>query len=70
MAQSVEALRYKPEGHEFDARLCHWNFSLTILPALGLTQHVTEMSTRMFPGGKGGRVVWLTTLTPSCADCL
>jgi len=24
----------------------------------------------MFPGGKGGRCVWLTTLPPSCADCL
>jgi hypothetical protein len=25
----VDALRYKPEGREFDSRLCHWNFSLT-----------------------------------------
>jgi hypothetical protein len=25
----VEALRYKPEGREFDSRWCHWNFSLT-----------------------------------------
>jgi hypothetical protein len=25
----VEALRYKPEGHGIDSRLCHWNFSLT-----------------------------------------
>jgi hypothetical protein len=25
----VEALRYKPEGREFDSRYCHWNFSLT-----------------------------------------
>jgi hypothetical protein len=29
VAQLVEALRYKPEGREFDSRLCHWNFSLT-----------------------------------------
>ena len=28
LAQLVEALRYKPEGHGFDSR-CHWNFSLT-----------------------------------------
>jgi len=70
VAQLVEALRYKPEGHGFDARLCHWNFSLTIFPALGLTQPVTEMSTRMFPGGKGDRGVWLTILPPSCAGCL
>jgi len=39
--------------------------------ALGLTQPLTEMSTRnIFPGGKGGRFVGLTTLPPSCADCL
>jgi hypothetical protein len=25
----VKALRYKPEGHRFDFRLCHWNFSVT-----------------------------------------
>jgi len=25
----LEALRYKSEGHQFDSRLCHWNFSLT-----------------------------------------
>ena len=28
VAQLVEALRYKPEGSGFDARWCHWNFSL------------------------------------------
>jgi len=29
MAQLVGALCYKPEGHGFDARLGHWDFSLT-----------------------------------------
>jgi hypothetical protein len=29
VAQSVEALHYKPEGRGFDSRWCHWNFSLT-----------------------------------------
>jgi hypothetical protein len=38
--------------------------------ALGLTQPVTEMYTRVFPEGKGGRSIGLTTLPPSCADCL
>ena len=23
-------LRYMPEGHRFDSRWCHWNFSLTL----------------------------------------
>jgi hypothetical protein len=29
VAQSVEALRYKPEGRGFDPRWCNWKFSLT-----------------------------------------
>jgi len=29
VAQSVEALRYKPEGRGFDCPWCQWNFSLT-----------------------------------------
>jgi hypothetical protein len=33
--------------------------------ALGSTQPLTEMSTRKFPSGKGGRRVGLTTLPPS-----
>ena len=35
--------------------------------ALGSTQPLTEMSTRLFPGGKGGGCVRLTTLPPICA---
>jgi len=39
--------------------------------ALGLTQPLTEMSTRNISwGGTGGWCVGLTTLPPSCADCL
>jgi len=34
---------------------------------LGSTQLLTERSTRVYPGGKGGRCVRLTTLPPSCA---
>jgi len=34
---------------------------------LGLTQPLTEMSTRSIFWGKGGRCVRLTTLPPSCA---
>jgi len=29
VAQSVEALCYKPIDREFDSRWCRWNFSLT-----------------------------------------
>jgi len=38
--------------------------------ALRLTQPLTEMSTKYFLGGKGGRCVGLTTLPTSSADCL
>jgi len=37
--------------------------------ALGLTQPLTEMSTRNISWGKGDECVGLTTLQPSCADC-
>jgi len=39
---------------------------------LGLTQPLTEMSNyqEYLLGGKGGRCVGLTTLPPSCVDCL
>jgi hypothetical protein len=43
----------------------HNPFDLTM--ALGLTQPVTVP--RIFPGGKGGWCVGLTTLPSSCAYC-
>jgi len=49
----------------------HWHNPSGHTVALGLTQPVTEMSTRNISwGGKGGRCVGLTTLPPSCAICL
>jgi hypothetical protein len=32
VAQLGETLRYNPEGRGFDYRLCHWNFSIDIIP--------------------------------------
>jgi hypothetical protein len=37
---------------------------------LGSTQPLTEMSTRNIFWGKGGRCLGMTTLLPSCTDCL
>ena len=44
MVQLDEALRYKPEGRWFYSRWCHNPSGRTM--ALGLTQPLTEMSTR------------------------
>jgi hypothetical protein len=46
----------------------HWHNPSSRTMALGSTHPLTEMSTRN--GGKGERCVGLTTLPPSCADCL
>jgi hypothetical protein len=74
-AQSVEALRYVPEGRSFDSRWCHWNFSLTKLFRSHSGPGVDSASNRngyqeYILGGKEGRCVGLTTLPPSYADCL
>ena len=75
VAQLVETLHYKPEGHRFDSWWCHRIFhelnpsSCTV--ALGSTKPLTEMRTKEASwGGKGGLCVRLTTLPPSCADGL
>ena len=71
MAQLVEALRYKPEGLGFDFL---WSFRDLLLTTLPATDHpcVDSASNRneFSPSGKGGRCVGLTTLPPSCVDCL
>jgi hypothetical protein len=71
VAQLVEALLYKPDGRGFDSRWCHWNFSLaySLRPRYG--PGVDSASNRNeYQGGREGRCVGLTTLPPSCADCL
>ena len=61
VAQSVEALSYKPEG-----RGCHWTFSR----ALGVDSASNRNEYQeYFLGGKGCPFVGLTNLPPSCAEC-
>ena len=65
VAQLVEALCYKPEGHGFDSRWCHWNFSLTssFHPHYGPVVNSASNRNRYqeyFLGGLGGRCVRLT----------
>jgi hypothetical protein len=71
----VEALCYKPESRGLDSRfvtvIFHWHNPTGRTMTLGLTHPLTEMSTRNNSwGSKGVRCVGLTTLPPSCADCL
>ena len=71
----VEALCYKSEGRGFDSQWCHWIFSMTKFFRPHYGPEVDSNSNRneyqeYFLVGKGGRCVELTTLTPSCAECL
>jgi hypothetical protein len=75
VAHLVEALRHKPEGRGFDSQWCQWNFSLTKSfrpqygPGVDSASEIKEYQ-EYFLGGKGGQCVGLTTLPPSCTDCL
>jgi len=55
VAQLVEALRYKPEGGGFHSDgitgIFHWHNPSGRTMALGLTQPLTEMSTRNISWG-------------------
>ena len=75
VAQLVKSPHYKLEGRGFDSRWFHWNFSLTLSFRPHCGSRVDSASNRneyqeYFLGGKGGLCVELTTLPPSCADCL
>ena len=69
-AEATRSLIELPEGRGCDSRWCHWHNPSGRTVALGSSQPLTEMITRNISGGKGGRCVWLTTLSHSCADCL
>jgi len=74
VAQLVETLHHKPEGRGFDSRWCHWIFFFIDIfqphygPGVESAQNRNEY--RNISWGKGGRSLGLTTLPPSCADCL
>jgi hypothetical protein len=51
VAQLVDALRYKPEGREFDSQWCHWNFSFTHFFRPHYGPEVDSASDKYFLGG-------------------
>jgi hypothetical protein len=66
---------YKPKGRGFDSLWFHWKFLLTHSFRPHYSPGVDSASTRneykhYFLGGKRGRSIGLTTLPPTCADCL
>jgi len=67
VVQLAETLRYRPEVWGFYSRRCHYNFSINMILS-ALTQTLTWVP-GIFPGGKGGRCLGLSTLPLSCADC-
>jgi len=74
VAQLVKALRYKPEGYGFDSPTVSLEFSLTcFLPRYGpgVDQGFNRNEYHeYFLGCKSGRCLGLTSLPPSCVDCL
>jgi hypothetical protein len=69
MTRPVAALRYKLGGRGSDSswghEIFHWINTSGRTMTLGSTQPLTETRT-----SEGGRCVGLTTLLPSCTDCL
>jgi hypothetical protein len=75
VVQLVETQRYKPKGHGFDSRWCHWDFSLTKSSQPHYGPGIYSASNRnkyleIFCRGKGSWCIGLSTLPAPCADCL
>jgi hypothetical protein len=75
MAQLVEGLSYKTDGGGLDCRYYRWKFSLTQFFRPHHITRVDSVSNRnkyqgYFLEPESSRCVQMTTLPPSCADCL
>ena len=63
VAHVIETSRYKPDGRGLDYRRCRWYFSLML-------SLCPPSVPGIFPGGKGGRCMELTTLPHSCVGSM
>ena len=65
----VRALRYKTAGPGIDSKLGIYSVLADISRCPGVDS-ASKTEHQDIPGGKGGRCVMVTTLPPSCAECL
>jgi len=65
----VKALRYQSEGPGIDP-LVTGDFFRGIRPMCHGVDSASKNEYQDIPGGKDGRCVRVTTLPPSCAECL
>ena len=68
--QLVVALRYKSEGRRVRSPMVSLEFFIEILQAAYGLGFDSASNRNECQRGKSGRCVGLTTLPPSCADCL
>jgi len=75
VAQLVETLLYKLEGHRFDCQLGHWDLSLSESSCLHHSLWIDSDSNGNEYQGcclevKAGQCIGPMTFPPSCASCL
>ena len=70
VAQLVEALRYKPEGRGIDPRSLEIFSGASNSSMCPGVDSASKNEYHDISGGKDGQCVRVTTLPPSCAECL
>jgi len=63
----VKALRYYSENPGFDSRFFSGASDISLCPGV---DSASKNEYQDIPGGKDGRCVRVTTLPPSCTECL
>ena len=66
----IKALRYKSEGPGIDPRSLGIFSGQSVSSMCPGVDSASKNEFQDIPGGKDGRCVGVTTLPPSCAECL